>query len=64
MLRLHKQVDRIIDGLANQRRAETKRNAVHRAETQADGGDAGQCAADHRQKAQGQRSEGAIDQQQ
>ncbi len=47
--RLHEVVDRVIDGLADQRRAEADGDAEHRAPGQADGDDAGQGAGQHRQ---------------
>ncbi len=43
---LGKQIDRIVDRLADQRGAEAERYAVHCAEQQPDGGDAGERAAD------------------
>ena len=61
---LREQVDRIVHAFADQRHAEGQRDAVHRAEAEADRRDAGQRAAGDRQQAEDQQPRRAVDRQQ
>ncbi|MDR8822842.1 hypothetical protein FEQ05_06588 [Burkholderia pseudomultivorans] len=62
--RLHEQVDRVVDGLADQRRAEAEREPMHGAEHDTDRRDAGRDAGQHRQQAQRERARRAVKRQQ
>ena len=63
-MRLGEKIDRIVDAFADQRRAEAQRDAVHRAEAEADRRDAGQRAARHRQEPQREHAQRAIQREQ
>ena len=61
---LHEVVDRVIDRLADQRRAEADGDTEDRAVGQADRDNAGQCAGDDGQQAEREQPERAIDEEQ
>ena len=62
--RLHEQVDRVIDRLADQRDPKAQRNAMHHAKPQRHRRDAGQRARGDRQQSEQQRRQRAVHQQQ
>ncbi|VWB83209.1 hypothetical protein BAR24066_03929 [Burkholderia arboris] len=62
--RLHEQVDRIVDGFTDQRRAETERQPVDRAERDADRRDPGRDTRQHRQQPERERARRTVQREQ
>ncbi|VWC38049.1 hypothetical protein BUB20358_06769 [Burkholderia ubonensis] len=62
--RLHEQVDRVVDRLADQRGAEAERQPVDRAERDADRREPGRDARQHRQQPERERARRAVQRQQ